>query len=67
MPSMDKVLQVFQSFEEADEADASYYAELTPQECVDILLDLVKSYRESLGEAAAGFERVCRVDELHRG
>ncbi|MFO0760569.1 MAG: hypothetical protein U0359_29075 [Byssovorax sp.] len=63
---MDKVIQVFQSFEEADEADLAYYAGLTPRERVDILLDLISAYRESLGEAAARLERVCRVVELER-
>ena len=64
--AMDKVLQVFHSFDDADHADEAYYADLTPQERVDILLDLVASYRESLGEAAARFERVYRVIELSK-
>ncbi|HVJ91424.1 MAG TPA: hypothetical protein VM580_16590 [Labilithrix sp.] len=64
---MDKSVQVFHSFEEAERADEAYYASLTPQERVDLLLDLVASYRESMGEAAARFERVCRVIELERG
>ncbi|MDC3954148.1 hypothetical protein [Polyangium jinanense] len=63
---MDKSVLVFHSFEEAERADEAYYASLTPQERVDLLLDLVASYRESMGEAAAGFERVCRVVELER-
>ena len=64
MPSS---LQVFHSFEDADQADEAYYAGLTPAERVDILLDLVASYRETFGEAAERFERVCRVVELSRG
>ena len=64
---MDKVFQIFHSFEDADRADEAYYAGLTPQERVDILLDLIASYKESLGEAAARFERVYRVIELPRG
>ncbi|MDI1445389.1 hypothetical protein [Polyangium sp. 6x1] len=63
---MDKSVQVFHSFEEAERADEAYYASLTPQERVDLLLDLVASYRESMGEAASRFERVCRVVELER-
>lgn len=31
---MDRVVQVFKSFEEADEAEAEYYARLTPNERV---------------------------------
>lgn len=61
---MDRVIQVFRSFTDAEEADEAYYAALSPQERVDVLLDLVASYRESLGEAAEGFARIYRVVEL---
>lgn len=61
---MDKVLRAFHSFDEADRADEQYYAALTPQERVEILLDLIAKHRESLGEAAERFERVYRVVEL---
>lgn len=61
---MQKVLKVFNSFEEADRADDEYYASLSPQERVDILLDLVAAYRESLGETGQRLERVYRVVEL---
>lgn len=64
--SMHKVLQIFRSFEDAERADEAYYASLAPQQRVDILLDLVARYRETLGDAAAGFERVYRVTELSR-
>ena len=64
---MDKVLQVFHSFDDADRADEAYYAGLTPEERVDILLDLVANYRESLGEVARRFEIVYRVVELPQG
>jgi len=33
----------------ADEAEAAYYAALSPAERIDILLSLVQAYRESLG------------------
>ena len=61
---MEKVLTVFRSFEEADRADDEYYASLTPQQRVDLLLDLIAAHRESLGEAGQRFERVYRVVEL---
>ena len=63
---MEKLIQAFRSFEDADEADTAYYAALTPRQRVDILLDLVAAYRESLGEAAERLERVYRVIELQR-
>jgi hypothetical protein len=64
---MEQVAQIFHSFEAADNADEEYYAKLSGSECVSILLDLIQAYRESHGQAAARFERVCRVAELARG
>jgi hypothetical protein len=64
---MDRVAQVFDSFEEAERADDEYYASLTPEERVDILLEMIERYRSSLGEAAERFERVHRIVELSRG
>ena len=61
---LDKTVRVFNSFDEADQADIEYYASLTPQQRLDIMLDLVAAYRKSLGEAGERFERVCRVIEL---
>jgi hypothetical protein len=63
---MDKAVRVFGSHVDADRADRAYYASLTPAERLDILLDLVARYQESLGEASKGFERVHRVIELSR-
>jgi len=37
-----------------------------PRERVDILLDIIAAYRESLGEAAERLERVYRVTDLQR-
>lgn len=55
---------IFDSLEQAEQADDEYYASLTPTQRVEILLELVAQYRESLGEAAERFERVYRVVEL---
>ncbi len=63
---MEKVVAVFNSFEEAEQAEDAYYASLSPSERLDLLLDLVARYRESLGEAAEGFARVHHVTELSR-
>jgi hypothetical protein len=59
-------VQIFHGFEAAERADNEYYAALAPQECLEILLDLVSAYREATGEASARFERVCRITELSR-
>ena len=50
--TMRDVLRVFSSFREAEEADRALYASLSPQERLEMLLDLVARQRESMGEAA---------------
>ena len=64
---MERVAQVFRSFEEAERADDEYYASLTPEQRLDVLLEMIERYRSSLGEAAERFERVHRIVELSRG
>lgn len=59
-----KVVHVYDSLAAADEAERAYYASLTPAQRLDILLDIILRYRESLGETASRFERVHRVVEL---
>ena len=61
---MERVVQIFGSFEEAEKADDQFYADLTPEERLDILLELVERQRSTLGEAASRFERVHRIVEL---
>lgn len=55
---------MFRSFDDADEADDEFYAELTPSERLDILLELVERHRSTLGKAASRLERVHRIVEL---
>jgi len=64
--TMRDVLRVFSSFREAEQADRAFYASLSPQERLEMLLDLVARQRESMGEAAQRLERVYRVVELSR-
>jgi hypothetical protein len=61
---VERIVQVFSSFEEADRADDQFYADLTPEARLEILLELVEQYRSALGEAAERFERVHRIVEL---
>lgn len=61
---MERVAQIFRSFEDAEMADDQLYADLTPEERLDILLELVERHRSALGEAASRFERVHRVVAL---
>jgi hypothetical protein len=63
---MERVFRVFDSFVDADRADDTYYASLTPQERVELLLQIISQHRESSGDAAKGLERVYRIVELSR-
>ena len=62
--AVERVIQLYRSFEAADQADDQFYANLTPEERLDLLLELVERHRGALGETASRFERVCRITEL---
>ena len=61
---MDRTIRRFSSFREADSAEDEYYASLTPQERLDILLDLIEMTGSDRNETSEGLERVYRVVEL---
>ncbi len=62
---MEKVVRKFQSHAESDRADREYYLSLTPEQRMDIMLELVARYRESFGdEARQGLKRVYRIRKL---
>ena len=54
----------FDSFEASERAQRVYYRSLTGDQRLDLLLELVKQYREALGEADERLARVHRVTEL---
>ena len=60
---MEIVARKFSSFAESDRADREYYRSLTPEQRLDILLELVA--RAQTDEAEQGFARVYRVVKLH--
>lgn len=60
-------IQIFHSFAESDRADERYYAALSPQERLNILLSLITRQQELTGETPTRFERVYRVTERSRG
>jgi hypothetical protein len=64
---MKRAAQIFYSFEDAERADAEHYASLSPQQRLDLLLDLIARYRRSLGKTAKRFKRVHRIVKLSRG
>jgi hypothetical protein len=57
---MDRVVRVFNSFEDAEQADRQEYAQMTPQERLDLLLDLIKIYSDN----AANQQRLARVHRV---
>jgi hypothetical protein len=58
---MNKTVVKFNSFADAQRADRRYYLSLTPQQRLDILLELVARHRDTHDNAAEGLARVCRV------
>ena len=61
---MEKVVRIFDTFEEADAADALSRAEMTPQQRVDIFFELRE--RAHPDAFKQGFARVYRVLELEQ-
>ncbi len=64
MKRMEKVVRIFDSHAEADEADALWEAQLTPEERIRITIELRD--RRHPDAAQQGLERVCRVIERER-
>ena len=58
--AVEKTVAKFRSFEEAEQADREFYRNLTPQERLDILLELLNHAPEQR------LERVYRVTKLPR-
>ena len=62
--SMERVVRVFDSFEQADEADALLRSQMTPGRRVEIFFEIRERARNNADEPR--LERVCRVLELER-
>jgi hypothetical protein len=60
MEFMIPVVQNFSSHQDAEAANDAYYRSLTPQQRLNILLDLIASQR-SPDESANRLARVCRI------
>lgn len=56
---MEKKVRIFSSFEEADEADARDYMAMTPEQRIQIVIELRD--RRHPDAAKQGLARVCRV------
>jgi hypothetical protein len=61
---MERVAVKFDSHEEAAWADREYYLSLTPEERVDIVLELVARQKDQTGATGKGLARVCRIVKL---
>ncbi|HTA29047.1 MAG TPA: hypothetical protein VK731_01105 [Candidatus Cybelea sp.] len=59
---MEKEARVFHSFAEAGQAEDKYYRSLTPEQRLELLLDLVKAQQPD--ETEQRLERVCRIIKL---
>ena len=64
MRAMEKVLRIFDSFEEADAADVDADLRLSPEQRVDMLIELQE--RMYPDAAQQGFARVYRITQLER-
>ena len=61
---MEKVVRIFNSFAEADEADALFDSQLSPEERIQIAIDLRDvRYPDA---AQQGLARVCRITKLEQ-
>ncbi len=61
---MEKTVQVFSSFEEADAANAREDARLTPEQRIAIVIELRNRLHPDAQQQ--GLARVCRIVELER-
>lgn len=60
-PRMEKVIQFFNSFAEAEEADRKYYQSLTPAQRIEILLVLRSLIKRNDDEPRGRLKRVYRI------
>lgn len=57
---IEPVVKIFKSHSEADAADRAYYASLTPQQRLAIMLEIIDSQREE-DDASQRVAPVCRI------
>lgn len=57
---MEKIVRIFKSFEEADQADLEYYRSLTPQQRLELAFQIYDDYYDA---ATQRLERVYRVSK----
>jgi hypothetical protein len=62
--TVEKAIRIFSSFDEADEADARAHASMSPEERLQLVIEL--SDRRHPDAANQGLARVCKVIERER-
>lgn len=63
---MERVIRIFPSHEEADNADRDELSAMSPQMRLDRALVLQARYREALGESGQGIAREVRIVRYDR-
>ena len=58
---MKRVIRIFKSYAEAENADKDFYQSLTPKQRIDLLLELRARYSPYSHELTKGFKRVYRI------
>jgi hypothetical protein len=61
---MERTVAKFSSHHEAERATLEYYRSLTPEQRLDILLELIEASRKEGDAASERFERVYRIVKL---
>jgi len=61
---MQRVARIFRSFDESEQANKRYYLSLSPEQRMEILMDLINRGRHD--EAEQRFERVYRIVKLQQ-
>jgi hypothetical protein len=61
---MQRTVAKFSSHQEAERATLEYYRSLTPEQRLDILLELIEASRKEGDAASERFERVYRIVKL---
>jgi len=61
---MERIVAKFSSHQEAERATLEYYRSLTPEQRLDILLELIEASRKEGDAASERFERVYRIVKL---
>ena len=65
MEVMEKTLQIFTSFHDAELADMEEDLRMTPEQRVSMVLELQERIYPDASQQ--GFARVCRITQLERG